>query len=364
MDYIERAAKYFSYFIYVAVTFFFLKYGLPAVMPFLIAFLAASLSEKAAKGLSAITKINKRVYVTLILLIIIITLIIITVSIFGRLLYEVREFANEYISDPDKLEEIISKVSKLSETITSKLDIPDEMRTSVHQTVDNAMSRISDLLINKIGEVLERTVAFLISGIPSWILFIAVTVISTFYFSGLRYTKAPMLKQISTKNRKRLQSLKNGIITAVGKYVKAYLILMSVTTLILFCGFMLIGIRYAFLIAILIAIVDMLPIIGLSTVMLPWGTIEIARGNAGIGFALLAIFAVAVIAREALEPKIIGKCIGANPLVTLFAMYTGLKLFGIRGVIVFPIIVSGMVSYLSEKEHSSAIEKRPITKRY
>lgn len=364
MDYIERAAKYICYFLYAGAGYLFLKYGFPAVVPFLIAFLAASFAERTARRLSAVTKINKRIYIALILIIIIIALITCTASIFGRLIYEAREFANEYITEPNKLNRIINNASRISEIITAKLDLPPEIRESVHKTVDNAISRISDLIISKIGEILEGTVAFIISGIPSWILFITVTVISTFYFAGLKYTKDPILKRISSTNKRRLTKIKNGIITSVGKYLKAYLILISVTTVILFCGFSLIGIKYAFLIAILTAIIDMLPIIGLSTVMLPWGIIEISRGNAGVGFALLAIFAVAVIVREALEPKIIGKCIGANPLITLFAMYTGLKLFGIKGVIVLPIIVSGFVSYLSEKEHSAAIEKRPIAKRY
>ena len=113
----------------------------------------------------------------------------------------------------------------------------------------------------------------------------------------------------------------------------------------------------------LIAVLDMLPVIGLSTVMIPWGIIELAKGNAGKGFALLAIFAIAVVIREALEARIIGKCIGANPLVTLFAMYAGLKLFGIGGVIVLPMLVSGGIAYLSEKEQSPAICKAPSTKR-
>ena len=159
-----------------------------------------------------------------------------------------------------------------------------------------------------------------------------------------------MLKKLSIEKRKTFLRLKNGFTTTIGKYVKAYGILMALTTSVLFAGFTVIGIKYAFFVALLVAILDMLPIIGLSTVLIPWGIIEISKGNAGKGFALFAVFAVAIVLREALEPKIIGKCIGTNPLVTLFAMYCGLKLFGFGGVVVLPIIVSGALAYLSEKE--------------
>ncbi len=363
MSYTERAAKYICYFAYGTAIFLFLKYGLPAVLPFIIAFTAATVAEKAANKLSRITGINKRIYCALILLILLITFVTAASAIFGRLIYEAREFAEEYISDQKKLEEIINSVNRISEEITSKLDLPQNMRSSVKSTVDSAVSRVSDLIIGKIGSILEKLATAVIGGLPSWILFITVTLISTFYMGCTRYGSAPILKHLSNENRKRLLRIKNGIAKTIGRYVKAYATIMSITTVILFVGFTIIGIKYAFLVALLVAVLDMLPVIGLSTVMIPWGIIELASGNAGKGFALLAIFAVAVVIREAIEPKIIGKCIGTNPLVTLFAMYSGLKLFGIGGVIVLPMLVSGGLAYLSEKEHSAAIRKRPIAKR-
>ena len=363
MSYTERAAKYICYFAYGAVIYLFLKYGLAAALPFIISFLVASFAEKAANKLSAATRINRRVYSALILLIILILLITLTSAIIGRLLYEAREFVNEYISDPSKLEKILYNASRISESLTVKLNLPPSVRSSLGKTVDNEIGRISDIVISKIGEILEKTVAYVISGAPSWILFVTVTIISAFYFGCTRCARDPIIRKLSSDNRKKLLRLKSGIISTVGKYARAYLTIFSISTAVLFCGFSIIGIKYAFLVALLVAMLDMLPVIGLSTVMIPWSLIELARGNAGIGFALLAIFAVTVLIREAVEPKIIGKCIGANPLITLIAMYTGLKLFGIKGVIALPIIISGAITYLSEKEHSTAIKKPPITKR-
>ena len=363
MSYTERAAKYICYFAYGTAIFLFLKYGLPAILPFIIAFLGSTLAEKAANKLSRKKGINKRIYSALILAILLIALASAATAVFGRLIYEAKEFASEYVSDGQKLEKIIKSINQLSENITERLDLPSEMRLSVKSTVDTAVNRVSELIVNKVGAILEKTATAIISGVPSWILFITVTLISTFYLSCTKYGNDPMLRQLSYDNRKRLLRIKNGMAKTVARYAKAYATLFSITTSILFAGFTMIGIKYAFLVAMLIAVLDMLPVIGLSTVMIPWGIIELAKGNAGKGFALLAIFAIAVVIREALEPRIIGKCIGANPLVTLFAMYAGLKLFGIGGVIVLPMLVSGGIAYLSEKEQSPAICKAPSTKR-
>ncbi len=363
MAYSERAARYICYFAYGTAVFLFLKYGLPAALPFIIAFTVATIAEKAANKLSRKNRINKRLYCALILLILILALIATVTVIFGRLIYEAREFAEEYISDGRKLEGIINGVNHFSEKITEKLDLPQDMKISVKRTVDSAVSSLTDLLVSKVGSILEKLAAAVVAGLPSWILFIAVTLISTFYFSCTRYGNDPIVKCLSNENRKRMLRIKNGVAKTIGRYAQAYATLMSITTLILFIGFTVIGIKYAFLVALLVAVLDMLPVIGLSTVMIPWGIVELTKGNAGKGFALLAIFAVAVVLREAAEPKIIGKCIGVNPLITLFAMYAGLKLFGIGGVIVLPMLVSGLLAYLSEKEKPAAIHKRPIAKR-
>lgn len=363
MSYTERAAKYICYFAYGTVLFLFLKYGLPAVLPFIIAFSVSAAAEKAASKLAKKTGINKRIYCALILAILIIAIITAVTAIFGRLIYEAKEFAREYISNERKLENLINGANELSQRITERLNLSPSTRASVESTVDSAITKLSDVMISKIGDIFERLASAVLGGLPSWILFTTVTLISTFYLGCTKYGNDPILRSLSKENRKKILKFKSGAVRTVGRYAKAYTAIMTVTTSVLFAGFTIIGIKYAILVALLIAVIDILPVLGISTVMIPWGIIEIAKGNAGKGFALLAIFAVAVVIREALEPKIIGKCIGANPLITLFAMYTGLRLFGIGGVIFLPILTSGIITYLCEKEKPAAVGKVPISKR-
>ena len=99
------------------------------------------------------------------------------------------------------------------------------------------------------------------------------------------------------------------------------------------------GQKYALLIAIGIAIIDVLPVLGTGTVLIPWGVILILTGSVGRGIAILALYLIVTVIRQILEPKIIGEYIGLYPLITLISMYAGLQAFGIVGMFLFPITV-------------------------
>ena len=96
----------------------------------------------------------------------------------------------------------------------------------------------------------------------------------------------------------------------------------------------------------MIALVDILPVLGVGTVLVPWGLLELLRGETGTGTGLLVLCAVMMLARQLLEPRIVGKSIGLHPLATLFAAYAGLQLFGLAGMLLGPavaLLVKGWV---------------------
>ena len=105
------------------------------------------------------------------------------------------------------------------------------------------------------------------------------------------------------------------------------------------------------------AVVDILPVIGVGTVLVPWGIVKILSGGYYQGFGLLIIFAVVSVVREILEPKIIGKSIGLHPLMTLLSMYIGLELCGFLGLISFPVLVIVLKTLFLEGEHGICSEK-------
>ena len=113
-----------------------------------------------------------------------------------------------------------------------------------------------------------------------------------------------------------------------------------------FIGLALLGVPYAFLFSLLLAAVDLLPLVGTGIVLIPWGVVSLLLGRVRLGIGLLILYAVTAVVHQVLEPKLIGEGLGLHPLLSLFAMYGGLKLFGVWGMILAPLLVAGVAGAL------------------
>ena len=135
--------------------------------------------------------------------------------------------------------------------------------------------------------------------------------------------------------------------TTLGGWLKAQGILMLITYGIVCAGFLLLQIPYGPAWAILIALVDAVPMLGTGTVLLPWALIRLLQGHGLQALGLALIFAVTALLRSVLEPKLVGRHIGLDPLVTLLAMYTGWRFFGLWGLILAPITAAAVKAAIS-----------------
>ena len=130
--------------------------------------------------------------------------------------------------------------------------------------------------------------------------------------------------------------------------IRAQLTLTAITFCELFIGFSILRVNYAFLFALLTAVFDALPILGVGGILLPWALYSLLSGNYLYAVGLLVIYGVIFIVRQFLEPRIIGTQIGLPPIVTLMSIYVGLRIFGVFGALLFPIIVITL-KYSQEK---------------
>ena len=124
----------------------------------------------------------------------------------------------------------------------------------------------------------------------------------------------------------------------VTKYIKAYLILLLITFAQLYVGFLIVRFDNAFVLALIVALVDTLPILGAATVLVPWGIIVLLGGNYFLGIVLLALALITYLTRQFAEPKILSKQMNVHPLFALITMYAGLKLAGLGGMIIGPFL--------------------------
>ena len=122
-------------------------------------------------------------------------------------------------------------------------------------------------------------------------------------------------------------------------WIKAQGILMAVTFGILLTGLFLLRVQGAALLAILIALMDALPVLGAGLTLVPWALAELILGNYGRGLGVAGLFAVTLAVRNALEPQVVGKQIGLHPLVALISFFVGWRLAGLTGMLLGPILV-------------------------
>ena len=200
------------------------------------------------------------------------------------------------------------------------------------------------LLLSRIGEVGGRLGELALSAagklaqaIPLWFLFLAVSLIAAFYFArDMAGIRTAMLAHLPQGVASALIRLKNGAWYAALGYLRAYLLLMLLTFVLLLVGFLLLDISYAVLLAALFALLDFLPVLGVGLFLVPWGIFDLVCGNIFRGVGLLILYAAIALVRQVMEPRIIGRHFGLHPLVTLAAMYVGFRLFGFVGLVVLP----------------------------
>jgi predicted PurR-regulated permease PerM len=117
-----------------------------------------------------------------------------------------------------------------------------------------------------------------------------------------------------------------------------------------FIGLALLRVPYAFLLAVLLAVVDFLPLLGTGIILLPWAAVSLLLGEVKLGIGLAVLYGVTSVVRQVLEPKLIGEGLGLHPLVSLAAMYGGLRLFGVWGMILAPLLAAAVSAAVGEGE--------------
>ena len=138
--------------------------------------------------------------------------------------------------------------------------------------------------------------------------------------------------------------------TAVTGWLTAQLKLAGMTMLLLGTGLLLLRIPHGLLWAVLIALLDAFPILGTGTVLLPWAAVCFLQGDTARMVGLLGLYALISLTRSVLEPKIVGRELGLDPLVTLFALYAGYRLWGIGGMILSPLLAVMAVQLVSGRQ--------------
>lgn len=325
-------------------TWFGLKFLLPVALPFLLGGLLAVAAEPGVSF--GVKRLNLPRAVA--------TGAGITLSIFvlGGILtvlgaVTVRQLGNL----TNKLPDMETALQTAKNALLSAADnAPERVRTlvqnTVHETLDDGTAFVS-----RFAGKLPGALSAVLSGVGSSALGIGTGVLAAFLISArlpeLRKTLSQKLPK--SWHEKYLPALRR-LGKCLGGWLKAQGKLALVTWGVVTVGLWLLGISKAPAWAAMVALVDAVPVLGTGTVLVPWAVISFLQKNTLRGVGLLCLYAVAAIIRTVLEPKVIGKHLGLDPLLTLVAMYAGFRFWGIGGMLLTPIVASAVKSVVPNGE--------------
>ena len=236
--------------------------------------------------------------------------------------------------------------------LTLTAHTPQSVQPLLQQNVTEFFSGGTQVLDKAMGWLLGLAGAVL-THVPDSALSIGTAVISGYMISAkLPGIKAWIRNRIPQERLKSLLRTLRRVRTAVGGWLFAQVKLAGVTWLLLTGGFFLLRIRYAPLWAAAVALVDTFPVLGTGTVLIPWALISLLQQNTARALGLVGIYLTVTLLRSALEPRLLGRHLGLDPLVTLMAMYAGYKIWGIGGMILAPLIAVTAVQIAPERKES------------
>ena len=320
-------------------------YLLPLFLPFLLGGGIALVAEPAVRFLQRRLRFSRGiatgigVTATLMLLLGLLSMLgALLVKELGRLTALVPDLENTARQGMTLLEDFLVGAAQKA---------PENARPMLTRTVLNFFDD-GTVIVKQAAQKALSVLTAILGWVPDGALGLGTGLLSGFMISA----RLPKIrKAIQTKLPKRwrehylpaLQRIKN----ALFGWLRAQLKLAAVTCIILLAGFLILGIPYAPLWAILIAFVDAVPLFGTGTVLIPWALVRFLQGNMLQGTGLLCIYAAALITRTVLEPRMVGRQLGIDPLITLLALYAGYRLWGFWGLLAAPILTAAVGSILT-----------------
>lgn len=340
----------------LALVYLFFKYCFGVAAPFLLSFFFAVLLQRPIRWLDKRTKNKCHTFWSIFMVLFIIAIVLIPIGlILGAIGREVGSFIS-YLSE--QLNDLPAFLVMLEKEILNIIKfLPDGIYTTVSDKITEFFGNlINDFDLSALGintQSITSGITSSISGIynvaknvPSALLAVVIGIIAGIFFTKDYRKIVNFIKlQLPESQKNLLSEIKQVFSKTILKMIRAYGIIMFITFCELFLGFSilnLIGVMnnsFTFIIAICIAIFDILPVAGSGGILIPWALISLIAGNLGQAIGLIVIYAVITVIRQYIEPKIVGSSLGVHPLVTLAGLYFGLKLFGFMGMFIVPISV-------------------------
>ncbi|MGI6621789.1 MAG: sporulation integral membrane protein YtvI [Acetivibrionales bacterium] len=306
------------------------------IVPFIIAYFFASIIEPVVKFIENKLRIPRKIGTVFSILFVLGIIGSIIGFLISRLIKEIKAVYLNLEINMDTITEFFNRIiDKVNDIF---IQLPDQITDLLSKGLQDFANNLQSIL-GKIVDWLQASIQAAMY-LPQILIFIIVTLLATYFMSSDKNTIIRFLDvQIPTDWLDKTKSITKNVFTALFGWMRAQLILTSITFSELLAGFLIIGIDNALLLAIIISLVDVLPVLGAGTVLIPWSIINLILGNAKLGLSTALLYVIILFVRQLIEPKVLGKQIGVHPLFTLAGMYIGLKLWKVPGMFIGPLAI-------------------------
>lgn len=304
-----------------------LGFFIPFVIGWMIALIANPLVRFLEKRLKIVRKHGSMLIIAGVLALIISLLYF----VLGKAYVEIREFIGDlpalYDSAAAEIRGAVQNGNRMFEFL------PDEFRTAVMQFTENIGTYVGDL-VSKAAAPTVEIAGNVAKGIPNVLVNTVITILSSYLFIAEQDKILAWMRRYAPKFVLRYaEYLKKDARGVIGGYFLAQFRIMFVVAGILAVGFLFLKVKYGLLLAVLISLLDFLPVFGTGTALFPWAAVKLFTGEYTYAAGLLILYVVTQVSRQLIQPKIVGDSMGLPPLLTLLLLYLGFKVKGIAGMI-------------------------------
>ena len=316
--------------------YLFIRYLLKWFVPFIIAYLVSRLIEPAVRFLSVKCRLPRRLSCALCTAFAILILGTGVYFLFLRLVYELRGLSQEIPALIASLPERLAVVTAFFDDFL--VSLPDNMEQFIREGLASFSSMPKFTAPSY--QSIYSGISWAANSVPNMVISIIATLVATYFISSdYDLIAAFIRRQIPSRIYEGFRHTKQHLVRTLGRWLRAQGILLTITFAELTLGFVILRLDYAGALAALVSLIDILPILGTGTILIPWAAVMLLSGEFGMALGLIILYAVVTIVRNFIEPKIVGTQIGLHPLVTLMCLYFGFQIFGFLGMFLMPVIV-------------------------
>lgn len=323
-----------------ALLILFFRYLIPPLlrlfMPFVLALVVAWLLNPLIKGLQKRLGLSRGV---ISLLLILLGFAAVGGVLFGlgySLFSEVSSLLDNWQGIWQSLQDGITAVGDALEKLLAYL--PSEMEHFVNENMDRLTTALNNWVSAVMPAIGARAGNFAMS-IPAFVVALIVFIMGAYFITAdYPHYRFLVTDRMPSGVRDFFSHVKHTALGAFAGYVRAEVIISIGVFAILLVGFLLIRQPYAVLLALLLAVLDFIPIIGSGTVMVPWAILDLMTGNWFHAVGLMVVWGIICVFRRVAEPKAVGSQTGLSPILSLVSMYVGMQLAGVLGMILGPVL--------------------------